>query len=93
MSFQKWTSYLKDCDMFAVNVTDMFNFERQSFVKGKTYHRQKLGSYCGGLMTIVYYMMFFGYLSTLIAQMESGSIDHVKSIVVSNTHNLAERKN
>ena len=68
-------SFVKDFDMFAVSVTDVFNFERHNYAKNKSKHSHTLGSYLGGVMTMVYLVLFVGYLSTLIAQMESGAID------------------
>jgi hypothetical protein len=77
-------SFLKDYDIFKIDVSNNFNFERHDWKRNKTHHSKALGSYIGGLITIAIQIFFLYYCIFLIVQMESGDIDLIKETVVSN---------
>lgn len=91
--WHKKLGFIKEIDMFAIPVCYMMNFERHDYHKNKTSHSGSLGSYIGGIFTIIMTIFFFTYTITLITNMESGSLDLLKNILISNPLGTDEGKN
>jgi hypothetical protein len=59
--FHQYFSWLKDYDLFKIHVSNNFNFERHDHIKKKATHSHNLGSYLGGLVSIVVQSFFLFY--------------------------------
>lgn len=91
--FYKRFGFLKDIDMFQVPVSDSLNFMRHDSVTNESNFTGAMGSYIGGLLTLCIQGFIFIYMVTLILKMESGDIDSVKNIVLTNSLVSKDGKN
>jgi hypothetical protein len=74
---------LKKIDIFSVPVKT-FIHRRSQDMKTTSYH-ENLGSYFGGLMTLLFLMLMFFYSFTLVDQMVHGENDIVNKMVMTNS--------
>jgi len=77
--------FLKDLDIFQVPITDNINFERHDKRSNKFSYSSSIGSYFGGVLTVIWYIAVISYVSVMIAQMQSGAIDQIQTLEITNS--------
>ena len=83
-ALHSYFGFLKEVDIFKIPVTENLSFERHNYKTNKSKHNHQLGSYIGGLTSIVVMGFLVAYTIILIIQMHSGDIDQLKNTVMSN---------
>lgn len=73
---------MKDIDIFASPVRTYFH--RHSYQTDVTKHEINMGTYCGGLVSIVFVTGMITRLISLMVTMESGQLDNIQQLIVTN---------